>query len=88
MGRKISNEPTKSGYPLGVMIDVDGARFVDKGLDLRYFTHAKVGRATVLSSPSLKAMHSRYLIRALFLVLGRLISEYMPPLGLEVEPKV
>ena len=43
--RMISNEFTKSGYPLGLMINLNGVRFVDEGVDLRNFTYAKFGRA-------------------------------------------
>ncbi|KAI9733953.1 MAG: hypothetical protein M1834_002610 [Cirrosporium novae-zelandiae] len=48
--REIGNEFTKSGYPLGVMINVDGERFVDEGVDLRNYTYAKFGRA-ILEQP-------------------------------------
>lgn len=48
--RAASNEYTKSGYPLGLMINVDGKRFVDEGVDLRNFTYAKFGRA-ILQQP-------------------------------------
>ena len=48
--RAVSNEFTKSGYPLGVMINADGIRFVDEGIDLRNFTYAKFGRA-ILQQP-------------------------------------
>ncbi|KAF2711010.1 tricarballylate dehydrogenase [Pleomassaria siparia CBS 279.74] len=43
--REISNEFTKSGYPLGLMLNRDGRRFVDEGVDLRNYTYAKFGRA-------------------------------------------
>ncbi|CAK7211813.1 hypothetical protein SCUCBS95973_001251 [Sporothrix curviconia] len=43
--REISNEFTKSGYPLGVMVNTQGERFVDEGVDLRNYTYAKFGRA-------------------------------------------
>ena len=43
--RAVSNEFTKSGYPLGLMINNSGLRFVDEGVDLRNFTYAKFGRA-------------------------------------------
>ncbi|PKY05848.1 succinate dehydrogenase/fumarate reductase flavo protein [Aspergillus campestris IBT 28561] len=48
--RVASNEFTKSGYPLGLMINVDGRRFVDEGIDMRNFTYAKFGRA-ILQQP-------------------------------------
>lgn len=43
--RIISNEFTKSGYPLGLMLNNSGRRFVDEGVDMRNFTYAKFGRA-------------------------------------------
>lgn len=48
--REISNEFTKSGYPLGVMINTKGERFVDEGIDFRNYTYAIFGRA-ILQQP-------------------------------------
>lgn len=48
--REASNEFTKSGYPLGLMLNVDGHRFVDEGVDMRNYTYAKFGRA-ILAQP-------------------------------------
>lgn len=48
--REISNEFTKSGYPLGVTINIKGERFFDEGSDLRNYTYAKFGR-TILEQP-------------------------------------
>jgi len=48
--REISNEFTKSGYPLGVTINIQGERFFDEGGDLRNYTYAKFGRA-ILAQP-------------------------------------
>ena len=41
---QLTNQFTKSGYPLGLMINADGERFVDEGLDMRNYTYAKFGR--------------------------------------------
>lgn len=49
--RKISNEFTKSGYPIGLMLNSEGQRFVDEGIDFRNFTYAKFGRA-ILAQPN------------------------------------
>ncbi|CZT24873.1 related to succinate dehydrogenase/fumarate reductase, flavoprotein subunit [Ramularia collo-cygni] len=49
--RENTNEYTKSGYPLGVMLNADGQRFVDEGIDLRNYTYAKFGRA-ILEQPN------------------------------------
>jgi precorrin 3B synthase CobZ len=42
--RGVSNEYTKSGYPLGIMVNCAGERFVDEGFDMRNYTYAMVGR--------------------------------------------
>ena len=48
--REKTNEYTKSGYPLGLMLNTRGQRFVDEGVDLRNYTYAKFGRA-ILEQP-------------------------------------
>lgn len=48
--RDASNELTKSGYPLGLMLNLEGVRFVDEGADLRNYTYARFGRA-ILAQP-------------------------------------
>jgi precorrin 3B synthase CobZ len=48
--RVVSNEYTKSGYPLGIMVNRDGERFVDEGFDMRNYTYAMIGRR-VLQQP-------------------------------------
>ncbi|KAL4958580.1 FAD binding domain-containing protein [Aspergillus filifer] len=52
--REVSNEFTKSGYPLGLMINLQGERFVDEGVDMRNYTYAIFGRA-ILSQPGCAA---------------------------------
>ena len=44
----LTNQFTKSGYPLGLMFNADGDRFVDEGVDMRNFTYAKFGKAILL----------------------------------------
>ena len=46
----LTNQFTKSGYPLGVMLNAEGRRFVDEGLDMRNYTYAKFGRE-ILKQP-------------------------------------
>ncbi|KAJ5183981.1 hypothetical protein N7492_001597 [Penicillium capsulatum] len=48
--REVSNEFTKSGYPLGIMVNRDGERFVDEGADMRNYTYAMIGRR-ILQQP-------------------------------------
>ncbi|EXJ92467.1 hypothetical protein A1O3_01018 [Capronia epimyces CBS 606.96] len=52
--REASNELTKSGYPLGLMVNMRGERFVDEGADLRNYTYARFGRA-ILMQPAQRA---------------------------------
>ena len=40
----------KHSYPIGIMVNADGKRFVDEGADLRHYTYAKYGRV-ILSQP-------------------------------------
>jgi precorrin 3B synthase CobZ len=47
----LTNQFTKSGYPLGLMFNTDGSRFVDEGEDMRNYTYAKFGRA-ILQQPN------------------------------------
>ncbi|KAI2627612.1 FAD/NAD(P)-binding domain-containing protein [Hypoxylon sp. NC1633] len=46
----LTNQYTKSGYPLGIMVNIDGKRFVDEGFDLRNFTYAVFGKE-ILKQP-------------------------------------
>ncbi|KAF7346164.1 FAD/NAD(P)-binding domain-containing protein [Mycena sanguinolenta] len=43
--RNLTNQFTKSGYPLGIMVNSAGKRFVDEGEDYRNYTYAKFGKA-------------------------------------------
>lgn len=40
--RNHTNQYTKSGYPLGLMLNQDGKRFVDEGLDFRNYTFVQL----------------------------------------------
>ncbi|KIK69660.1 hypothetical protein GYMLUDRAFT_151935 [Collybiopsis luxurians FD-317 M1] len=46
--RDLTNQYTKSGYPLGIMVNAQGLRFVDEGEDYRNYTYAKFGKAILL----------------------------------------
>ena len=48
--REMTNRFTKQSYPLGILVNLRGDRFVDEGEDFRNFTYAKYGRA-VLAQP-------------------------------------
>ena len=48
--RKIADLYQKHSYPFGIVVDVDGRRFVDEGADFRNYTYAKYGRE-ILTRP-------------------------------------
>lgn len=41
---ELTNRLTRQSYPLGVVVNLDGERFVDEGADFRNYTYAKYGR--------------------------------------------
>ena len=47
---KVGDGFQKHSYPLGIMINAQGRRFVDEGADFRNFTYAKYGRS-ILEQP-------------------------------------
>jgi tricarballylate dehydrogenase len=48
--RELTNQLTRSGYPLGIMVNARGERFVDEGADFRNYTYARFGRE-ILGQP-------------------------------------
>ena len=48
--RKIADLYQKHSYPFGIVVDVDGNRFVDEGADFRNCTYARYGRE-ILTRP-------------------------------------
>lgn len=48
--RKIGDNFQKHSYPLGIIVNLDGERFVDEGADFRNYTYVKYGR-TILEQP-------------------------------------
>jgi tricarballylate dehydrogenase len=48
--RKLTNQMTRQSYPLGIVVNKDGKRFVDEGADYRNYTYAKYGRE-ILKQP-------------------------------------
>ncbi len=42
--RVFTNQHTRQSYPIGIIVDEDGRRFVDEGADFRNYTYAKYGR--------------------------------------------
>ncbi len=48
--RVLTNQLTRQSYPLGIVVNTDGRRFVDEGADFRNYTYAKYGRE-ILAQP-------------------------------------
>jgi tricarballylate dehydrogenase len=41
--RELTNRYTKQSYPVGIVVNGDGERFIDEGADFRNYTYAKYG---------------------------------------------
>lgn len=52
--RELTNRFTKQSYPLGIVVNVDGERFVDEGADFRNYTYARLG-AAIIDQPGARA---------------------------------
>jgi tricarballylate dehydrogenase len=48
--RELTNQLTRGGYPLGIVVNTNGERFVDEGADFRNYTYAEYG-ARILAQP-------------------------------------
>lgn len=51
---ELTNRLTKQSYPLGIVVNVAGRRFIDEGEELRNYTYAKYG-AEILRQPGARA---------------------------------
>ncbi len=52
--RRLTNQLTRQSYPLGIVVNARGERFVDEGADFRNYTYAKYGRG-ILRQPGGRA---------------------------------
>jgi Succinate dehydrogenase/fumarate reductase, flavoprotein subunit len=48
--RELTNRLTRQSYPLGILVNVEGERFLDEGADFRNYTYAKYGKE-ILKQP-------------------------------------
>lgn len=48
--RELTNRLTRQSYPLGILVNREGRRFLDEGADFRNYTYAKYGRE-ILAQP-------------------------------------
>ena len=49
---RVGDQFSKLSYPLGIMVNANGHRFVDEGADFRNFTYAKYGREIIAQPDS------------------------------------
>src|SRR5947209_10932933 len=45
--RKVGDNFQKHSYPVGIIVNVEGQRFVDEGADIRNYTYVKYGREVI-----------------------------------------
>ena len=45
--RKVGDNFQKHSYPVGLIVNLEGERFVDEGADFRNYTYVKYGRAVI-----------------------------------------
>jgi len=80
----------KHSYPLGIMVNATGKRFVDEGADFRNYTYAKYGRV-IMDQPGMMAwqvfdqkvtsmLRDEYRIRRVTKVTGNTMEELAPKL--------
>ncbi len=80
----------KHSYPLGIMVNATGKRFVDEGADFRNYTYAKYGRV-IMDQPGMMAwqvfdqkvidmLRDEYSIRRVTKVTANTIEELAPKL--------
>jgi len=50
--RELTNRLTRQSYPLGIVVNREGRRFLDEGADFRNYTYAKYGREILAQSGS------------------------------------
>ncbi len=52
--RELTNQLTRQSYPIGIVVNTAGERFVDEGADFRNYTYAKYGKE-ILAQPDGRA---------------------------------
>ncbi|MBI2320967.1 MAG: FAD-dependent tricarballylate dehydrogenase TcuA, partial [Chloroflexi bacterium] len=93
--RKITDLFQKHSYPFGIIVNLDGQRFVDEGADIRNYTYAKYGRE-ILRQPKMTAvqifdakvthlLRDEYRIREVTKATANTIEELGERLGIDRE---
>ncbi|MCH2523354.1 MAG: FAD-dependent tricarballylate dehydrogenase TcuA [Dehalococcoidia bacterium] len=92
--RRIGDLYQKHSYPLGMIVNVNGERFVDEGADFRNYTYAKYGRE-ILKQPlgiafqlfdqqTVSMLRDEYRIREITKAEANTIEELADTLGIDV----
>ncbi|MDE2968124.1 MAG: FAD-dependent tricarballylate dehydrogenase TcuA [Chloroflexota bacterium] len=85
----------KHSYPYGLIVNLDGKRFVDEGADIRNYTYAKYGRA-ILAQPERAAfqlfdqrtahlLRDEYHVRQVTMAQANTIEDLADSLGVDPE---
>jgi len=92
--RTVLDNFQKHSYPWGIMVNVEGRRFVDEGEDLRNLTYVKFGRAImgqpyrtaiqIFDAKTIPLLRDEYRIREVTKVKADTIEELAK--GLEIDP--
>ena len=93
--RKVGDMFQKHSYPQGIVVNIDGKRFVDEGADYRNFTYVKYGRE-ILAQPQRVAfqifddkvkhlLRDEYRIAQVTMVTSNTLEELAK--GLDIEPE-
>lgn len=91
--RRVGDLYQKHSYPLGLIVNINGERFVDEGADLRNYTYAKYGRE-ILNQPygvafqlfdqqTVAKLRDEYRIREITKGEGNTIAELATDLGID-----
>ncbi|MFL2646794.1 MAG: FAD-dependent tricarballylate dehydrogenase TcuA [Dehalococcoidia bacterium] len=92
--RRIGDLYQKHSYPLGMIVNVNGERFVDEGADFRNYTYAKYGRE-ILKQPlgiafqlfdqqTVSMLRDEYRIREITKAEANTIEELADALGIDI----
>ena len=92
--RRIGDLYQKHSYPLGMIVNVNGERFVDEGADFRNYTYAKYGRE-ILKQPlgvafqlfdqqTISMLRDEYRIREITKAEANTIEELADALGIDI----
>ena len=92
--RVVADLYQKHSYPYGLIVNLDGERFVDEGADLRNYTYARYGRA-ILEQPQRVAfqlfdqrtvhlLRDEYHVRQVTMAQAETIGELAEALGVDI----